>query len=59
MMSLLLALTSDQKLIFAVVALVLVVYILIEWWISATKDPPLPRSTQRLRKELERHKDDE
>jgi len=53
------ALTSNQKLIFAIVVLVLVVYLIVDWIRHMRDNPPLPHSTRRLKKELERHKDEE
>lgn len=52
------ALTGDQKLIFAIVAWIFVV-VLISGFMSVSKrEPPLPHSTRRLKKELERHPHD-
>lgn len=53
------ALTGDQKLIIAVIVLVMVVFIFVDWCIDRVKNPPLPRSSARLRKELERHYEEE
>ena len=53
-----LGLTDDQKLIFAIVVLVLVVFLFVDWIRTARAEPPLPHATKRLRKELERYKDD-
>ena len=55
----LLALTDDQKLIFAIVVLVLVVFLLWDWIRTARAEPPLPHATKRLKKELERYKEEE
>lgn len=52
------ALTGDQKLIFAVVAWIFVVVVILNGFRNATREPPLPHSTRRLRKELERHPSD-
>jgi hypothetical protein len=52
-------LTSGQKLIVAIVVLVLVVYLIVDWLLTARGEPPLPRATRRLKQELERHKNEE
>ena len=59
MMSLLLALTSGQKLIIAVLVLVLVAYLIYDWLRAMRDQPPLPHATRRLKKELDRHKNEE
>lgn len=50
-------LTSGQKLIVAIVVLVIVVYILVDWLLTARGEPPLPKATRRLKQELEKHRD--
>lgn len=50
------ALTGKQELIFAVVILIAVVVALIDR--ANRREPPLPHSTRRLKKELERHPSD-
>lgn len=54
-----LALTSEQKLIIAILVLILVAYLIYDWLRAMRDQPPLPRSTRRLKKELERHKHEE
>lgn len=48
-----LALTDKQELIFAVVILIAVVLALVDR--ASRREPPLPHSTRRLKRELERH----
>lgn len=50
------ALTGGQELIFAVVILIFVVVLLVDR--ASRREAPLPHSTRRLKKELERHPHD-
>jgi len=58
-MSTIVALTSSQKLIFAIVILILVVVLVYDWIRTMQDQPRLPHRTRQLMKELERHKEDE
>lgn len=53
------ALTSQQKLIIAILVLILVAVLIYDWLRAMRDKPPLPHATRRLKKELERHKNEE
>ena len=55
----LLALTHKQWLIVVVLAWILLVALILDWLHNATREPPLPHETRALKKELEKHKEDE